>query len=321
LAFGILRDVMNPFKLGRAICLAAFIAMMAAPLRAQVDFSGEWAPLYHEDAPERLPGPELGDYLELPLNDAGRMRADSYDADRISVVQEYQCRPHAADYAMRGLGNIRIWREIDQATQRLIAFHLHFLAWDSERTIYMDGRPHPGEYAPHTWQGFSTGVWEGNMLTITTTHLKANYLRRNGVPRSEKVKFTEHWMRHGDWLTVVTVIDDPVFLTEPLVRSDNWFFDPGQAIGVFGCEPAPEVPAPEGTVPHWLPGTNPNLKEFANWYGLPFEVTRGGAETLYPEYRSKIRDYKPPDKCERYCGCLTLFGTGCSVQAPRPPAR
>ena len=36
------------------------------PAFAQVDFSGEWAPLYHEDAPERLPGPELGDYTELP---------------------------------------------------------------------------------------------------------------------------------------------------------------------------------------------------------------------------------------------------------------
>ena len=153
-------------------------------------------------------------------------------------------------------GNLRIWREYDQATQKLIAFHTHLLAWDSERTIYLDGRPHPPEYADHTWQGFSTGVWEGNMLTITTTHLKTNYIRRNGVPRSDKATLTEHWYRHGDYLTVVTVINDPVFLTEPLVRSDNWFLDPGQAIGVFGCEYAPEVPRPPGTVPHHLPGTN-----------------------------------------------------------------
>ena len=57
----------------------------------------------------------------------------------------------------------------------------------------MDGRPHPPEYADHTWQGFSTGIWEGNMLTITTTHLKTNYIRRNGVPRSDKATLTEHW--------------------------------------------------------------------------------------------------------------------------------
>src|SRR5688572_18007619 len=124
------------------------------PAFGQVDFSGEWAPIYHEDAPERLPGPELADYTGIPLNEAGRMRGDTYDADRISVVQEYQCRPHAADYALRGLGNMRIWREIDQPTQRLASFRMHFLAYDSERTIYLDGRPHPGEYVAHTWQGF-----------------------------------------------------------------------------------------------------------------------------------------------------------------------
>ena len=282
-------------------------ALVSVPALAQVDFSGEWAPLYHEDGPERLPGPELGDYTELPINAAARMRADSYDADRISVVQEYQCRPHGADYALRGLGNLRIWRDIDTATQRTTTFHTHMLAWDSERTIYLDDRPHPPEYADHTWQGFSTAVWEGNMLTVTTTHLKPNYIRRNGVPRSDKAVLTEHWVRHGDYLTIVSVVDDPVFLTEPLVRSDNWYLDPGQHIGIFGCEPEAEVPKPEGTVPHHLPGTNPFLHEFADWYGLPYEATRGGAETLYPEYRKKMGAYNPPAKCTRYCTCTGLI--------------
>ena len=288
-------------------------ALVAAPLDAQVDFTGEWAPLYHEDGPERGPGPELADYTEMPINDAARMQADSYDADRISVVEEYQCRPHGADYALRGLGQVRIWRDIDPASQRVIAFHMHFLAWDSERTIYLDGRPHPPADALHTFQGFSTGVWEGNMLTVTTTHLKTNYLRRNGLPRSDQATLTEHWTRHGEYLTITTVIEDPVFLTEPLVRSDNWYLDPGQHIGVFGCEYAAEVPRPAGTVPHHLPGTNPNLKEFANWYGLPFEATRGGAETLYPEYRRKITPYNPPARCTRYCHCTSLFN--CNVDS------
>jgi hypothetical protein len=290
-----------------SVLLALTVALRAAPARAQVDFSGEWSPLYHEDGPERGPGPELGDYTEIPISDAARMRADSWDADRISVVTEYQCRPHGADYALRGLGNMRIWRDIDTDTQRLIAFHMHWLAWDSERTIWMDGRPHPPENAPHTWQGFSTGVFEGNTLTITTTHLKENYLRRNGLPRSDQAVLTEHWTRHHDYLTVVTVIEDPVFLTEPFVRSDNWFLDPGQRLGIFGCEYADEVPKPEGSVPHHLPGTNPNLREFSEWYGLPFEATRGGAETLYPEYRSKLGGYKPPAMCTRYCNCTGLL--------------
>ncbi len=103
-------------------------------------------------------------------------------------------------------------------------------AWGSERTIWLDGREHPPEYAEHTFQGFSTGVWEGNMLTITTTHLKANYHRRNGVPSSDQRTVTEHWMKHGEFLTVVTVVDDPAFFTEPLVRSENWYLDSGPAV-------------------------------------------------------------------------------------------
>ena len=301
----------------RGALLTLLFASLAAPAGAQIDFSGEWAPLYHEDGPERGPGPELGDYTEIPINDAARLRADSWDADRISVVTEYQCRPHGADYALRGLGNMRIWRDIDADTQRLIAFHMHWLAWDSERTIWMDGRPHPADNAPHTWQGFSTGVWEGNTLTITTTHLKENYLRRNGLPRSDQAVLTEHWTRHRDYLTIVTVIEDPVFLTEPFVRSDNWFLDPGQRLAIFGCEYAAEVPKPVGTVPHHLPGTNPNLREFSGWYGLPFDATRGGAETLYPEYRKKLDSYSPPAMCTRYCNCTGLLT--CNVTDAEPP--
>jgi len=301
----------------RGVLLTLLLASVAAPASAQVDFSGEWAPIYHENGPERGPGPELGDYTEFPINDAARMRADSWDADRISVVTELQCRPHGADYALRGLGNMRVWREIDTETQRLVAFHMHWLAFDSERTIWMDGRPHPPENAVHTWQGFSTAAWEGNTLTVTTTHLKENYMRRNGLPRSDQAVLTEHWTRHRDYLTIVTVIEDPVFLTEPLVRSDNWFIDPGQRLGIFGCEYAAEVPKPEGTVPHHLPGTNPNLREFSEWYGLPFEATRGGAETLYPEYRKKLDSYKPPAMCTRYCNCTGLLA--CNVTDAEPP--
>lgn len=39
----------------------------------EVDFSGEWRPLFHEDAPERGPGPHFGDFSGLPLNDEARM--------------------------------------------------------------------------------------------------------------------------------------------------------------------------------------------------------------------------------------------------------
>jgi hypothetical protein len=303
-----------------AIVLATLVlAFGARPAIAQeVDFSGEWAPLFHEDGPERLPGPELGDYTGIPVNDAARLRADSYDADRISVVPEYQCRQHGGDYSMRGLANLRIVRELDPLTQRPVAFHTRIGFLDMERTIYLDGRPHPPAEAAHTWQGFSTGVWEGNMLTITTTHLKENYIRRNGLPASAKRTFTEHWMRHGEFLTVVTSINDPVFLTEPLVRSQSWYLDPGQRMGSNPCEYAIEVPVGDNAVPHHLPGTNPWLREFAEFYGLPVDAARGGAETMYPEYRSKMgQPAAIQENCTRFCNCTTL--TDCGLRGPLIP--
>jgi hypothetical protein len=263
----------------------------------------------------------LGDYLGLPINDAARLRADSYDADRISVVPEYECRPHSSDYSMRGLANMRVDAIRDTVTQRIIAFHTRMGFQEMERTIWLDGRPHPSEYAPHTWQGFSTGSWEDNMLDIYTTHLKESYLKRNGVPRSDKATFTEHWVRHGNFLTVATVVSDPVFLTEPLVRTQTWIFDPAQVIARDICETVSEVPKAADYVPNHLPGTNPFLHEVADWYGLPYEATRGGAETLYPEYRKKMeKPEHPRDRCERYCSC-GAEGQICLSPTAAPPGK
>src|ERR1700733_15979563 len=72
-----------------AMLLAA--ALVGAPAFAQVDLSGEWQPQYHEDQPERIPGPDLVDYLGLPINDAARLRAESWDASRLTLPEE-QCR-------------------------------------------------------------------------------------------------------------------------------------------------------------------------------------------------------------------------------------
>src|SRR5207342_3488031 len=181
-----------------------------APVTAFFDFSGEYAVQFHEDQPERVPGPEIGDYLGLPINEAARLHGDSWDASLLTLP-EHQCKPHPSDYSPRGPANLRIWREFETATQRLIAYHTH-ISWQApERTIWMDGRPHPPADAPHTWQGFSTGKWDGDVLTITTTHLKEGWIRRNGIPRSENATTTEHLFRHGDRMTVMVIINDPEY--------------------------------------------------------------------------------------------------------------
>ena len=57
--------------------------------------------MFHEDQPERIPGPEIGDYLGLPITDAARLRGDIWDAE-ILTLPEHQCKPHPADYGPRG---------------------------------------------------------------------------------------------------------------------------------------------------------------------------------------------------------------------------
>jgi len=272
----------------KASLLLLISTLLSLPAFGQIDPSGEWAPRFHEDQPERIPGPEIGDYLGLPITDAARLRGDSWDASLLTLP-EHQCKPHPADYSPRGPENLRFWKEVDTATQQVIAYHTN-ISWQApERTIWMDGRPHPPEYAAHTWQGFSTGKWEGDMLTVTTTHLKTGWIRRNGIPRSDKATLTEHFIRHGNYLTLVSVIDDPVYLSEPFIRTTNWVMDPRQEIAPYPCEPVVEVERPQGYVPHHLPGTNTFLKEFPERFGLPEQATRGGVETMYPEYISKIR--------------------------------
>ena len=121
------------------------------------------------------------------------------------------------------------------------------------------------------------------MLTVTTTHMKPGFIRRNGVPRSEKAVLVEHWARHGEVLTMLETITDPVYLTEPMVRSQNWAWTREQQLDPYPCEAVTEVPRALGEVPHHLPGTNAFLHEFADRFKLPYEVTRGGAETMYPK--------------------------------------
>jgi len=41
-------------------------------------------------------------------------------------------------------------------------------------------------------------------------------------------------------------------------------------------------------VPNYLPGENPFLTEFAENYRLPMKGVRGGAETMYPEFRENM---------------------------------
>src|SRR5262244_4680074 len=92
----------------------ALTVLVNIPAFAQTDFSGEWVVRNHED-----PGqPPLGDYLGIPFNDAGRLRAET-SAESIWGTPEYQCRPHSAPHQWRGLGGARILKEKNPLTREV----------------------------------------------------------------------------------------------------------------------------------------------------------------------------------------------------------
>jgi hypothetical protein len=271
--------------------VAVALALAAQPARAQMILTGEWSPRYHEDQPDRIPGPELGDYTGLPLTEGARVAADTWSASRLTVP-EHQCKVHIAPYIYRGPMRFRVWEEKDPITQRLVAFKHYINTYEQERTIWMDGRPHPPEWAPHTWQGFSTGEWQGDILVVTTTHIKSEWIRRNGVPNSDQSTMIEHFIRHGNVLTHNVYWMDPVYLTEPLVRAEEFVLNEKSGGGdwLWPCEYVEEVAErPRDEVPHFLPGKSPYLGDFAYRYGIPLDAANGGAETMYPEYMEKLR--------------------------------
>jgi len=269
-------------------------AALAQPPRTLVppDISGEWA-LQNDEEPGLIGGlgqPPLGDYLGIPFNEAGRLRADT-SAESIWGTPEYQCRPHSAPHQWRGLGGARILKEQDPLTREVRAYHVQFMR-SLDRPIFMDGRPHPPAWAPHTWTGFSTGQWVGNTLKVTTTHLKDGYLKRGGPQTSDLYTMTEYLSRHDDILTITTVVDDPVYLDEPYVQSTTYVYDPTASVQMETCN-ASAFAENGGTnrhwVPHFLPGQNKAWTEWLkNEPWVPEPAVRGGVKTIYPEYRSVL---------------------------------
>ncbi|HET9267360.1 MAG TPA: hypothetical protein VFO31_04325 [Vicinamibacterales bacterium] len=87
----------------------------------------------------------------------------------------------------------------------------------------------------------------GGDLRVVTTAFREGYLRKNGVPYSEQATITEYIHRlpthpNGDaWLHVITVVEDPRYLTQPFYTSTSFRLEPNDA----NFKPTPcATPAP-----------------------------------------------------------------------------
>jgi hypothetical protein len=289
---------------GRVVTVRfALVLLLASGSRnafAQVDLVGSWAARNTEDI-SRDSYPV--DYVGLPLNSEGRTRALSYQESQLAMI-ERQCEGWPSFYFVQGPFGLRIWSDNEPVKGTVISYTIG--AWEDRApmTIWMDGRPHPSAYAEHTRGGFTTGTWDGNTLVAYTTHMKAGFLRKTGPPSSDRATMTSRFYRHGDILTVLVVIDDPIYLAEPHVMTKSFQLQP-TPISPIGppCVSGFEGRQPGESVPHYLPEKNPFVDEMTTLFHIPREAVLGEPETLYPEYRKKIqRTYVRPAPCKQNCG-------------------
>src|SRR5258708_29507229 len=126
----------------RILMAAAFTALAGAPAFAQMEFSGEWAPVQDED---NTGNPYMGEFIGIPMSRAGALRSQAWNAS-LYTLPEWQCRPHGAMYISRGPSQVRIWKELDPDSREIVAWHAEWLR-SIDNPYYMDARERPSKYS------------------------------------------------------------------------------------------------------------------------------------------------------------------------------
>jgi glyoxylase-like metal-dependent hydrolase (beta-lactamase superfamily II) len=258
---------------------------------AGVDLSGTWYPQPGQDSNLFTASGALVEYGGIPLSEAGRLYALAWSPSRIQGRQ-HQCMGYVPPYTYNQPGNLRFWEERDPYTQRLLAIKQYWQISEGIRTIWMDNRAHPPAYAQHTWSGFSTGKYEGNTLTVSTTHLKRGWIRANGMPQSDEATLNEHFIRHGDRITYLSVVNDAVYLAEPFSRTYTLMRNVKEPDGwLYACDDGEQILGRrEDQAESYFWGQHPFLREFADKTHIPLLATLGGPETMYPEFPDKLQN-------------------------------
>ncbi|PWT99917.1 MAG: hypothetical protein C5B51_26185 [Terriglobia bacterium] len=282
----------------RGIVLAVAIVLSGEALFGQnLPPSAPGGDLTGMYTPDRMLDPGLGtaagmlvDYGGIPINEASRMYALAWDASRITVRQQ-QCAGYVPPYMFIAPGNYRIFEDRDPYTQQLNSISVYGQIAEGRHQIFMDGRPHPPAYAPHTFPGFSTGKYEGNILTVETTHIKRGWIRAPGVAQSDAATVREHFIRHGDRITIFSVTTDPVYLAEPFAKVQvllRYAKDPNGWL--YACDDGEQIlDKTEDRVPAYPPGENPFLREYSEKQHVPLLGALGGPETTRPEFAAKLQ--------------------------------
>ena len=217
--------------------LSAFAQPPAATsprARAPIDLTGYWVSVVTSDWRWRMVTPARGDYASIPIRPEAKKLADAWDPAKDEAAGE-QCRSYGAPAIMRIPARVHVsWgddgtlkAEIDAGTQTRL-FHFGNSKASADATWQGDSRAEWN--VPHNRTGVGSltalvppppGV---GTLKVVTTHIRPGYLRKNGIPYSAESRLTEFWdvnqdPRGAQWLTITTLVDDPVYLQEQWVTA------------------------------------------------------------------------------------------------------
>jgi hypothetical protein len=210
-----------------------------AQAQAPIDLTGYWVAVVTEDWRWRMLTPAKGDTASVPLNAEGQRVAGTWDLEK-DKADGNLCRAFGAAGLLRLPLRIHItWQDANT---------LKVETDSGQQTRLFLFTPPAGPAGERTWQGRSIARWfkqtqleglgfggrggslAGGNLRVTTTNMRAGYLRKNGVPYSEDAVLTEYFNRHepnGDrWITVTRVVEDPKYLTMPFITSESFKKEP-----------------------------------------------------------------------------------------------
>jgi len=165
---------------------------------------------------------------EWPLTPAARRAFDSFDRVAGSQRLASDCTPKGMPWIMEQPYDIAFERDGDDILFKLEEFDVVRrirMGWSGDRAAQ-----------PFTIHGFSTGIWEGPTLIVTTTNLNSpNFMF--DITQSDQASIVERFTPSADGarLDYEIVVTDPVTFTEPVRIEKFWVSIPDQVFDAYNC--------------------------------------------------------------------------------------
>ena len=256
-------------------------------MTTQIDLTGSWLPLSTEDVSnDTYPV----DYMALPLSDEGRVRALSYNESQLSMIDR-QCEGRPVWYFVQGPFGFTLWRNTEPTKGQVTSSHDWGLGKQAADD-YLDGR--------------AAAALEVRGALARRLHdrpLGGQHARRHDDQHESELhpqeRAADERSRDGDDQVLPARRSPdrpaghrgPVHLAEPYTITKTFERSPTEITTVGPpCISTFEGTALDAPAPHWNPDKNPFVDELTKKWGIPREVVLGYPETLYPDYRQKLKN-------------------------------